>query len=126
MRWSRRYRRPSERTSCGGRRAQPALFRRCPFLLRFFLLRPYRVRGALNERLDPHYVLLFQLAGEIRHALVAERAVEDDVFQVCNRLGRDIAEVLDVAALVDARHAIAEHAVADMKQRGALVAGAIV
>src|SRR5258706_8465606 len=103
-----------------------SLFRRFPFLLRFFFLRPYRVRGALNERLDLHYVLLFQLAGEIRHAVVAERAVEDEVFQVRNRLGRDIAEVLDVAALVDAWHAMAEHAVADIKQRAGLYVGGIV
>src|SRR5258705_7624681 len=102
------------------------LFRRFPFLLRFFFLRPYRVRGALNERLDLHYVLLFQLAGEIRHALVAERAVEDEVFQVRNRLGRDIAEVLNVTALVDARHTVAKHAVAHIKQRAGLYVGGIV
>src|SRR5258706_111272 len=32
----------------------PALF--LHFSLRLFFLRPYRVRGALNERLDLHYV----------------------------------------------------------------------
>src|SRR6476620_3174125 len=108
------------------RRAQPALFRRFPFLLRFFFLRPYRVLGALNERLDLHYVLLFQLAGEVRHALILEGTVEDEVFQVRYRLGRNIAEVLDVAALVDAGHAVAEYAVADIKQRAGLDVGWIV
>src|SRR5258707_6790330 len=102
------------------------LFRRFPFLLRFFFLRPYRVRGALNERLDLHYVLLFQLAGEIRHALVAERAVEDEVFQVRYRLGRNIAEVLDVAALFATWHAVPEHSVAAIKKPSTLALGWIV
>src|SRR5258705_10094297 len=88
------------------------LFRRFPFLLRFFFLRPYRVRGALNERLFLHYVLLFQLAGEIRHALVTERSVEEAAFQPRNGLGLVISEVLHVAALVDAWHSVAGHPVA--------------
>ena len=64
--------------------------------------RAHRVGGALNEGLDLHHVLVFQLGGEVRHALIAERAFEDEVLQVRNRLGRDITEFLDVAALVDA------------------------
>jgi hypothetical protein len=34
------------------------------------LLRPNRVGGALNEGLDFHHVLVFQLAGEIRSLLL--------------------------------------------------------
>src|SRR6266403_147413 len=105
-------------------RAHSALLLR--FLLRFFFLRPYRVRGALNEGLDFHHILFFQLAGEVRHALILEGTVEDEVFQVRNRLGRDITEVLDVAALVDAGHTVAEYAVADIKHRAGLYVGGIV
>src|SRR6266403_2396018 len=105
-------------------RAHSALLLR--FLLRFFFLRPYRVRGALNEGLDFHHILFFQLAGEVRHALILEGTVEDEVFQVRNRLGRDIAEIPDVAALVDAGHTVAEHAVADIEQRAGLYVSGIV
>src|SRR6266403_4017483 len=96
------------------------------FLLRVFFLRPYRVRGALNEGLDFHDVLVLQLPGEIRHALILEGTVEDYVLQVRNHLGRDIAEIPDVTALVDAGHTVAEHAVADIKQRAGLHVGGIV
>src|SRR2546423_6241442 len=89
------------------------------------LLRADRVRGALNEGLDLHDVLVFQLAGEIRHALIAERAFEDEVFQVGDGLGRDITKVLDVAALIDAGHTVAEDAVAHIKQRAGLYVGGI-
>ena len=42
-------------------------------------LRPDRVRRALDEGLQLRDVLLLQLAGEVGHALVAERALEHEV-----------------------------------------------
>ena len=43
---------------------------------------PDRVGRALNEGLQLRDVLFLQLAGEVRHALVAERSLEDEVLQV--------------------------------------------
>src|SRR5262249_18957137 len=80
-------------------------------------LRPDRVRRALNEGLQLRDVLFLQPAGEIRHALVAERSLEHEVLQVDDGLLGDVAEVADVAALVDAREAVTEHAVGEEKQR---------
>src|SRR5882757_11179469 len=82
-------------------------------------LRPDRVGGTLDEGLNLDHVLVVQLAGEVRHALIAERSLEHDVLQVRDGLGRNIAEVPDIAAFVDAGHAMALDAGGDI-DRGAL------
>jgi len=64
------------------------------------------VRCSLDEGLYFDDVGISELASEIRHALVHERTLEDDVLQVGDVLGRRITEVLDVAALIDAGHAV--------------------
>src|SRR6516225_2700555 len=70
------------------------------------LLGPDRVGGALDEGLDLDHVLLLQLAGEVGHSLVAERSVEYDLLQIDDLILRHVAEVTDVAALVDAGYAM--------------------
>src|SRR5215216_4094603 len=77
-------------------------------------LRPDRVRRALDEGLQLRDILFLQLAGEVRHAAVAERAFEHDVLQVGNAFGPDIAEVPDIAAVVDTGHAVAGGAGGDV------------
>src|SRR5688572_27523003 len=66
-----------------------------------------RVRSALDEGLQLGNILFLQLAGKVRHAPVAERSLEHDVLQVGDRLGANIAEIPDIAAVVDAGHAVA-------------------
>src|SRR4051812_42183825 len=80
-------------------------------------LRPYRVSRTLNKSLQFRDVLFLQLAREVGHALVAERSLEHEVLQAGDGLLGDIAEVSHVAALVDAGHAVTEHAVAEVNQR---------
>src|SRR5437762_4414963 len=77
-------------------------------------LRPDRVRRALDEGLQLRDILFLQLAGEVGHAAIAERALEHDVLQVGDGFGRDIAEVPDIAAVVDAGHAVAGGAGGDI------------
>src|SRR5258708_5866101 len=100
-----------------GARGPTEFARASPALLLRFLVRAHCVRRALNEGLDLHHVLVLQLAGEVRHALIAERTFEDKVLQVIDGLGRDIAEVLDVAALVDAGYAVTGGASFDIDRR---------
>src|SRR6478672_1933188 len=83
------------------------------------LLWPDRVGGALNESLDLHHVRLGQFAGEIGHALVAEGSLEDKILQVVDGLGGDVAEISDVPAVVDSRHAVTLRTGGDI-DRGAL------
>src|ERR1700761_2765919 len=73
----------------------------------FSLLWTHGVGRALDEGLDLHHVVVLQLAGEVRHATILERTIEDDVLEVCDLLFRHKAEVADVAAIVDAGHAVA-------------------
>src|ERR1700731_2418105 len=70
------------------------------------LLGTYRVPGALDEGLDLHHIFFGELADEVRHALILVWVFEDDILQVHDALGAAIAKILDVAALVDARHAM--------------------
>src|SRR3954447_13764552 len=73
-------------------------------------LRSDGVDRSLDEGLELRDVPFLQLAAEIRHALVAEWTVEDDVPEIGNHFGADIAEIDDVAAAVDAGHAVAGYA----------------
>src|ERR1700686_3653200 len=66
----------------------------------------YRVRGALNEGLDLHHIVFGELAGEVRHALILVWVFEDYILQVHDAFGRGIPKILDIAALVDAGHAM--------------------
>src|ERR1700739_3117928 len=50
----------------------------------FRLFRPHRGRGSLNEGLDLDDIRIRQLAGKVRHALVHEGPLEDDVLQIGN------------------------------------------
>ena len=81
------------------------------------LFRADRVRRALDEGLDLIHVALGQLAGEVRHALVPERAPEHEILsRLCDRRLVHVAEVGDIAAAVHARYAVAEDAVADVER----------
>src|SRR4051794_10819983 len=83
----------------------------------WLLLRPDRVRRALDERAELVEIGGLEPVGEVRHAVLHERTVEHVLVELGDDLRLDVAEVGDVAAAVDARHAVAQHAVADVQRQ---------
>ena len=77
-----------------------------------YLLWPDSVGGALNERLDLFKIRRLQLAGKVRHAHVGKLVARHGRFQIGDQVGVDITQIWDVAAVVDARDAVAEQAIA--------------
>src|SRR5580700_7148403 len=78
-------------------------------------LLPDCVGGTLDKRFDLFEVLGLQLACEIGHAEFGKLLAECRVLELCDRIRIDISEIGDVAAFVDARHAVAEQAIADIE-----------
>src|SRR5215469_9794621 len=79
-----------------------------------YLLRPYCVRGSLNERFNLFDLLRFQLAGEIGHAAFNVWTFEQELVEVRDHFRLGVAEVWHISAPIHTRHPMADHAVADV------------
>jgi hypothetical protein len=82
-----------------------------------FAFRSDRVDSSPDEGLDFCDIFIPKLARKVGHAPVTERSLEQDVLEIGDLFGRDIAKIPEVATLVDAGDAVAGGARRDIGWR---------